>query len=76
MQTYIEIFDDEVNEASEQDFLAYLEVVEAVNMSLIQIFPVTSCRILDNDGKCVRATRFNKNRSLRVHALQGCKVCI
>ena len=54
MQTYIEIFDDEVNEASEQDFLAYLEVIEAVNMGLIQILPVTSCRILDNDGKCVQ----------------------
>ena len=54
MQTHIEIFDDEVNEASEQDFIAYLEVIEAVNMSLIQILPVTLCRIIDNDGKCMQ----------------------
>ena len=52
----IPIFDDDVNEAREQIFLALLEVESAVNLELVRndVLNITTCIIIDNDGKlCV-----------------------
>lgn len=49
--TPIAIVDDEVNEA-EQYFVAYLEILDAVNYDLINIGRnITFCAIVDNDGE-------------------------
>lgn len=49
----ISIADDEVDEAEMQYFIAYLEILDAVNFDLINIArEVTYCSIIDNDGEC------------------------
>lgn len=48
----IPVFDDEIDEAVHQSFIAYLEILDAVNSDLITIRrDVGICNILDNDGE-------------------------
>jgi len=48
----IMIVDDEIDEAEEQFFIVYLEIIEAVEPNLITITRANStCIIVDNDGK-------------------------
>ena len=48
---FINIFDDEVDEAEQQCFITYLELLDAVDFSLITITLDTAlCIIEDNDG--------------------------
>ena len=53
VEAFVRIFDDEINEASEQVFVVLLEIVDAVNPDLIVMFrsSTVTCRILDNDGE-------------------------
>ena len=47
---YINIIDDQINEADEQQFIIYLEIVSAVDSSLIKIVRNLSfCHIIDDD---------------------------
>jgi hypothetical protein len=49
---YIDVTDDDVNEAREQTFIVFLEIVDAANLDLITITRTNStCVIVDNDGK-------------------------
>lgn len=49
---FIQITDDEINEATDQLFIAQLEILEAVNSNLITISrSISTCFIVDNDGK-------------------------
>jgi hypothetical protein len=49
---FINVTDDDVNEAREQTFIAFLEIVEAANLDLITITRTNStCVIVDNDGE-------------------------
>ena len=46
----IPIFDDDIDEANDQFFIAHLVVVRAVNPALITLEQTASrCRIIDND---------------------------
>ena len=46
----IPIFDDDIDEANDQFFIAHLVVVSAVNPALITLDQMASrCRIIDND---------------------------
>ena len=46
----IPIFDDDIDEASDQFFIASFEVVSAVNPAQITLEQIASrCRIVDND---------------------------
>ena len=48
----IMIVDDLVDEAEEQFFIAYLQIIEAVEPNLITLTRANStCIIVDNDGK-------------------------
>ena len=48
----IGITDDEINEAREQTFVVFVEVVEAANLDLLTIIRDNSlCVIVDNDGQ-------------------------
>ena len=52
VDTFINIFDDEVDETQEQRFVAYLEILDAVDLSLVEIGNDTAiCIIEDNDGR-------------------------
>ena len=52
VDTFINIFDDEVDEAQEQRFVAYLEILDAVDLNLVEIGNDTAiCIIEDNDGR-------------------------
>ena len=52
----IRIVDDETDEAQEQVFIIFLEVLDAVNFDLITITRSTSFgRIIDNDGEPLSA---------------------
>ena len=52
LDTFINIFDDEVDEAEKQRFVAYLELLDAVDLNLIEITrDAAICIIADNDGK-------------------------
>ena len=52
VEEFIRIEDDEIDEAQEQVFVIFLEVLEAVNFDLITITGSTSFgRIIDNDGE-------------------------
>ena len=51
IDVFINIFDDEVDEAEEQCFITYLELLDAVDLNLIEITLDTAlCIIVDNDG--------------------------
>ena len=54
VDAFIPIFDDEVDEAEKQFFIAYLELVDSINPDLIML-PRVICRciILDNDRELV-----------------------
>ena len=47
----ITIFDDEINEAEEEIFVAVLQLVDAINPSQVDFSDATLCRITDNDRK-------------------------
>ena len=48
----IPIFDDDIDEAIDQFFIAHLVVVSAVNPALITLDRIASrCRIIDNDSE-------------------------
>jgi hypothetical protein len=52
MPAFINITDDDVNEAREQTFIVFLEVVDAVNLARITITRTNStCVIVDNDSE-------------------------
>ena len=52
MNVPIQVFDDLIDEASNQYFIAEFRVAEAVNPSLISLAQRASrCRIVDNDRK-------------------------
>ena len=52
VQEFIPIVDDEIDEAQEQVFIIFLEILDAVNFDLITITRNTSFgRIIDNDGE-------------------------
>ena len=47
----IPIFDDDVDEAESQTFIAHLVLVDAVDGDLINFgFTVSNCIIIDNEG--------------------------
>jgi hypothetical protein len=49
---FINVTDDDVNEAREQTFIVFLEIVDAVSLDLLTITRSNStCVIVDNDGK-------------------------
>ena len=50
----IHIFNDPVNEANEQVFVVQLHLISATNPGSVKlnIRQASSCRILDDDGKC------------------------
>jgi hypothetical protein len=49
---FIDVTDDDVNEAHVQTFIVFLEIVDAVSLDLITITRSNSiCVIIDNDGK-------------------------
>jgi hypothetical protein len=49
---FIDVTDDDVNEAREQTFIAFLEIVDAANLDLITITRTNStCVIVDNDSE-------------------------
>jgi hypothetical protein len=49
---FIGVTDDDVNEAREQTFIVFLEIVDAANLDLITITRTNStCVIVDNDGE-------------------------
>ena len=55
----IRIVDDEIDEAQEQDFIIFLEVLDAVNFDLITVTRDTSFgRIIDNDGEPLSTLSF------------------
>ena len=68
----IRIVDDEIDEAQEQVFIIFLEVLEAVNFDLITITRSTSFgRIIDNDGEPLSALiMFNNTFSFLLLAIQ------
>ena len=47
----ITIFDDEINEVEEEIFVAVLQLVDAINSSMMDFSDATLCRITDNDRK-------------------------
>ena len=48
----VPIFDDHINEATEQVFVVQLQLVSAVNVNSITIkWQASLCRIIDDDGK-------------------------
>jgi hypothetical protein len=48
----IDVTDDDVNEAREQTFIVFLEIVDAANLDLITITRTNStCVIVDNDSE-------------------------
>ena len=47
----ITIFDDEINEVEEEIFVAVLQLVDAINSSMVDFNDATLCRITDNDRK-------------------------
>ena len=51
----IPITDDELDEASEQVFIAYLEVINTTNRDLLisDVLNVSTCTIVDNDRKYI-----------------------
>jgi hypothetical protein len=52
ISAFIDITDDDVNEAREQTFIVFLEIVDAVSLDLLTITRSNSpCVIVDNDGK-------------------------
>ncbi len=55
----IPIFDDDVNEPREQIFVAALTVESAINPALVRndVLNVSTCIIIDNDGKLVSVSR-------------------
>ena len=58
----IPIVDDEIDEALEQVFIIFLEVLEAVNFDLITITRSASFgRIVDNDGEPLSTLSFCVN---------------
>jgi hypothetical protein len=49
---FIDVTDDDVNEAREQTFIVFLEIVDAVNPERITITRTNStCVIVDNDSE-------------------------
>jgi hypothetical protein len=49
---FIDVTDDDVNEAREQTFIVFLEIVDAANLDLITITRTNStCVIVDNDSE-------------------------
>jgi hypothetical protein len=48
---FINVTDDDVNEAREQTFIVLLEIVEAVNSNITVTRTNSTCVIVDNDGK-------------------------
>jgi hypothetical protein len=49
---FINVTDDAVNEAREQTFIVFLEIMAAANLGLITITRTNStCIIVDNDGE-------------------------
>ena len=49
---FINVTDDDINEAREQTFIVFLEILEAANRELITVTRTNStCVIVDNDGK-------------------------
>ena len=54
----IQIFDDDVDEAERQVFIAYLELVSAVKEETVQLNTIVSaCAIVDNDREEIIALR-------------------
>lgn len=51
----IPIVDDKIDEANEQNFIAYMEVVDAVNFDLIRSDArnISTCTIVDDDCKAL-----------------------
>ena len=50
----IQIFDDDVDEAEFQVFIAYLELVSAMKEETVQLITImSSCRIVDNDREII-----------------------
>ena len=47
----VTIFDDDINEAGEEIFVAILELVTAINPNQVVFSDATLCRITDNDRK-------------------------
>ena len=56
VDAFIAIVDDDVDEATQQFFVVHLEIVNAVNLSLISLSRTFStCIVVDNDSKSVCA---------------------
>ena len=52
VDAFISVVEDDINENSEQLFVAFIEVAGAINSRLLSITRnVTICRIMDNDRK-------------------------
>ena len=75
VEEFIRIEDDEIDEAQEQVFVIFLEVLEAVNFDLIRITRSTSFgRIIDNDGEPLSTLSYCVNKVMLLFLLLGIQI--